>query len=467
MITYEDLQGAIASGEAAVIELVGNAVRWWCGTDVYRTAADAVLYDQHRNPTIERYQKFLYTVSGQKVPDFLSANWKCKNGFFPYVVTQEVTHLLGNGVTFQGEDTKARLGDTFDGDILEAAHDAVVCGEVYVFFDRDHIQYFTPLEFVPLRSEVTGALMAGVRWWQVDADKPLRYTLFEMDGYTEYIKRDDGKTVIFSPKRSYIVNFTKTEADGVQITGGENYPGFPVVPLRANRYGQSRLVGMREKLDCYDFIESGFANDVDEASILYWTITNAGGMNTEEMIKFIEMIKTTHFASLDDDVNLQSHSVQPQYEAREVALKRLENGLYRDAMALDVRQMQAGKVTATQIDAAYEPLTNLCDQFELYVTRCIKGLLALAGIQDEPSYSRSMIINQLEVTQMIMMAAPYLDEEIILAKFPFITPDEREALLERLRGGSMRRFMGGADDNSGDGFGGSDGILDGQGGIDE
>jgi hypothetical protein len=309
--------------------------------------------------------------------------------------------------------------------------------------------------------------MAGVRWWQVDASKPLRYTLLELDGYTEYIRRKDDETKIFAPKRAYKINFRTSEADGTEIVDGENYPSFPVVPLRANRYGQSRLVGLREKLDCYDFIESGFANDVDEASILYWTITNAGGMNTEDLIRFVERLKTAHAATLDEDVKLESHTVEPKFEARETALKRLENGLYRDAMALDVRQMQSGEVSATQIRAAYEPLTNLCDDFEAEVTRCIKGLLALAGVDDEPAYNRSKIVNQLEETQMVMMAAAHLDEELILDKLPFVTQDDKEALLERQGAASFARWNAGVNGNTGGAQNGSDGILDGLGGIDE
>lgn len=465
MITYEDLLAARAAGEKAVIELIESAVRAHAGTEIYKTALDAILYDRHRNPTIERYQKFLYTVSGQKVPDFVSANWKTKNGLFPYFVIQETAHLLGNGVTFREGDTKGRFGSTFDGDILQAAHDALVCGEVYVFYNRDHIEHYTPLEYVPLLSEVTGAVMAGIRWWQVDTDKPLRYTLMELDGYTEYIRRKDKDTEILAPKRAYKLNTITSEADGTRILDGENYPSFPVVPLRADWYSQSRLVGLREKLDCYDFIESGFANDVDEASILYWTITNAGGMNTEDLIRFVEQLKTAHATTLDDDVELKSHSVQPQYEAREVALKRLENGLYRDAMALDVRQMQAGRVTATQIQSAYEPLTNLCDVFEAEVTRCIKGLLLLAGVDDEPSYSRSKIVNQLEETQMVVMAAPYLDDVLILEKLPFVTPDDLEALLERKGAADFVRFGGGGGTNTGVGSGGSEDNTDDLGGF--
>ena len=155
--------------------------------------------------------------------------------------------------------------------------------------------------------------------------------------------------------------------------------------------------------------------------------------------------------------------MEPKHEAREAALARLETGLYRDAMALDVRQMQAGQVTATQITAAYEPLTGLCDEFEKEVTRCIKGILALAGVDDEPSYSRSKIVNQLEETQMVMTAAAHLDDELILDKLPFITQDDKEAYLERRNAGEMLRWVSGAGTNTTGEENGSEGGSGGSG----
>ena len=48
----------------------------------------------------------------------------------------------------------------------------------------------------PLYDEENGALRAGIRYWQVDETKPLRLTLYEEDGFTEYIKRKDDREAI-------------------------------------------------------------------------------------------------------------------------------------------------------------------------------------------------------------------------------------------------------------------------------
>lgn len=57
-------------------------------------------------------------------------------------------------------------------------------------------------EFVPLHDEEDGALKAGIRFCQIAPDKPLRMTLYELDGYTEYIRRKS-KDIEVKPKRMY------------------------------------------------------------------------------------------------------------------------------------------------------------------------------------------------------------------------------------------------------------------------
>lgn len=463
MITYEDLLAARAVSEAEVMELIRKAVAAHVGSELYRTASDAVLYDKKRNATIERYQKLLYTLTGQAVPDTYSTNLKTRSLFFPYFVTQEAGYLLGNGVSFGDPETKPKLGQDFDRNLLDAGHDALVQGAAYVMWNRDHIIHFTPTEFVPLYSEENGGLCAGIRWWSVDASKPVRYTLYELDGYTEYRKASDKDMEILIPKRAYKTNYRTTEAEGTEILGGENYPSFPIVPLYADRYRQSRLVGLRESIDCYDLIKSGFANDVDEASLLYWTLTNAEGMEYKDFVQFRENLRTTRFGKIPEDVNLQSHSIDPPYQARKEALSRLSEDLYRDGMALDVRNIPAN-ATATQIRFQYEPLDKKTDEFEAQVTKCIAGVLALAGIVDEPTYNRSRITNQYEETQMVMLAAAYLDEETVIKKLPFLTPDDQETVIDARNAAAFKRFNGGAGTNTAGDKDGSGGKLDGLGG---
>ena len=84
-------------------------------------------------------------------------------------------------------------------------------------------------------------------------------------------------------------------------------------------------------------------------------------------------------------------------------------------MALNVEQITAG-ATNDQIQAAYEPLNQATDRFEYQVTEWILGVLKLAGIDDEPTYSRSQLSNRSETLENVLQAAEYLDSEYITKK---------------------------------------------------
>lgn len=452
MFTYEDLQALPEGDETAKLNFVLSAIFDYKSSKQYRDAVTAYDYFRRRNVTINEYRKLLYTLSGEAVPDNYSANYKFCNAFFQIFVEQENSYLLGNGITFNDEATKEKLGgDRFDNVMMELGEFALWGGVSYGFYHlndkgKETIDSFKATEFVPLNGEDDGALHSGIRWWQIDSTKPLRATLYEEDGYTDYIWRINGRGEteegeILHAKRPYVQIVATSPADGDEILDGENYPGFPIVPLWANLVHQSELTGLREKIDGYDLIQSGFANDLDDASQIYWTIQNAGGMDDIDLVKFVERMKTVKAAVVDDDgARAEAHTLDIPYNARMTALADIRDSLYRDAMALDTDKISAGSVTATAIQAAYENLDLKCDRFEMCISDFIEHILQLIGVEDSPTFKRTKVVNMSEETQMILQSAQYLDSETVLKHLPFLSPDEIEKIMERKQAEEMERF---------------------------
>ena len=433
--TYNDLLD-IGENEKQRTEFVLSAIREHKGSDLYKTAYDAELYYKHQNPTIMRYQKFVYNSFGAKVPDVWSPNNKIASNWYNYFTTQVVSYLLGNGVTFgKKEATKDKLGKDFDKKVQDIATHAKNGGVAFGFWNLDHLECFDLTEFVPLYDEDDGGLKAGIRFWQIDDQKPLRATLYEMDGYTDYIKRKDKEMEVLTnkdgvpigKKRAYKQIIRKSEVEGETILDGENYPGFPIVPLwNVNR--QSDLVGNRGTIDAYDLMVSGLINNVNDGEFIYWILKNCGGMNEADDAKFIEQLKLTHVAHADGDdgASVEAHNVSVEFEATAEALDRLERQMFKDFMALKVDDIAAG-ATNDQIQAAYEPINQKTDQFEYQVTEFINGILTLAGIEDEPAYTRSQMSNQSELLEMVLQCAEYLDDEYVTTKILTLLGDSDKA----------------------------------------
>ena len=428
ILTFNDLV-EIGENERDRMEFVLSAINEHKSSDLYKTAYDAELYYKHQNPTIMRFQKWIYNMYGQKVPDIWSPNNKIASNWYNYFTTQAVSYLLGNGVTFgKKEQTKDKLGKDFDKKVQDVATHAKNGGVAFGFWNLDHLECFDLTEFVPIYDEDDGGLKAGIRFWQIDDSKPLRATLYEMDGYTDYIKRKDEDVTILNDKRAYTQIVRKNAIEGETILDGAPPAGFPIVPMwNINR--QSDLVGNRGTLDAYDLMISGLINNVSDGEFIYWILKNCGGMDSVDDARFIEQLKLTRVAHADGDdgASVEAHNVTVEFEATAEALDRLTAQLYTDFMALKVQDVSAGSVTATQIQAAYEPINQKTDQFEYQVTEFINGILALAGIEDEPTYTRSQMSNQSEMLEMVLQAAEYLDDEYVTTKILTLLGDADKA----------------------------------------
>ena len=429
MLTFNDLEEILKSNsEKEKMEFVLKAIKEHKDTTDYKIAKDAELYYKHQNPTIMKFQKWIYNQMGQKVPDIWSPNNKIASNWYNYFTTQAVSYLLGNGVTFKKESNKDKLGKDFDKKVQDVAIHAKNGGVAFGFWNLDHLECFDLTEFVPIYDEDDGGLKAGIRFWQIDDSKPLRATLYELDGYTDYIKRKNEDVAILHNKRAYTQIVRKNAIEGETILDGAPPAGFPIVPLwNINR--QSDLVGNRGTIDAYDLMVSGLINNVSDGEFIYWILKNCGGMNEADDAKFIEQLKLTRVAHADGDdgASVEAHNVNVEFEATAEALDRLTAQLYTDFMALKVQDVSAGSVTATQIQAAYEPINQKTDQFEYQVTEFINCILAMAGIDDEPTYTRSQMSNQSEMLEMVLQAAEYLDDEYVTTKILTLLGDADKA----------------------------------------
>lgn len=377
-----------------------------------------------------------------------TANHKISSRFFGFVVDQENSYLLGNGVTLK-DGVKKKLGAGFDQQVSRLAEYAMIGGVSFGFWNLDHIDVFEITEFVPLYDEENGALMAGIRFWQVGPEKPLRCTLYEPDGYTEYAQKKGEDLRVMQEKRKYILHTTTTDVENTKIYDGENYPSFPIVPLKNDRHCKSELCGRRSTIDALDLACSNMVNNVDEGNLLYWALVNCDAMDDLDDAAFLQRIKMTHVVHTEggEGASATPHSIEAPYVGTQTAIDMLEKKLYQDFQAFDASAVQAGNQTATAIRASYVPLDLKTDKFERQVTEFILGILKLAGLDDEPTYTRSQIINKNEEIQSVLMAAPYVTREYLTRKLLTILGDADmvEDILNQLDAENLDKFDGGGD----------------------
>lgn len=446
MLTFQDFEKADDKAK-----FVLSAISTYRNSDEYRMAEIADEYDAQRNVTIQQTVRKLYTASGAVTEDPTVANNKIACNLFNRLNTQRCMYSLGNGVTFidpyeaaKGavDETKELLGRHFDHVLREAGYHALIHGWSYLFWDLDRVHEFTMREFVPLVDEYDGSLRAGIRFWQLDSTRPMNAVLYEQDGYTTYQTDANGRLVETKEKTAYKVTYVYTEADDDALDViEENYSSLPIVRMYGSRLKQSTLVGMREAIDSYDLIQSGFANDLSDCAQIFWLVENYGGMDDEDLAEFLEKLKLNHVANVDtaSGGHVTPYTQEIPHEARKAYLDDIRARIYEDFGGLDVHTVAAG-ATNDHIDAAYQPLDENAADFEHWVSDAIVQLLALQGIEDTPVFKRQRISNQKEQVEMLVQEAAWLDEATILRKLPNLTPDEVVAVMLANEDADMERF---------------------------
>lgn len=453
--TFQDLE-AIGLSEKDRMAFIRSVVDEHKASADYQIAADAELYYAKRNPTISRAQKYVYDEQGIQVPDIWSSNYKLTHGFFRRFVLQQVQYVLSNGVTFQNNETKEKLGANFDNRLQEMAKKAMTDGVSFGFWNLDHLEVFpfadTPKSpgFSPLYDRDSGLLRAGVRYWcTIDNSagsnsKTKRFTLYEEKGYTDYIQREGENIAPMGPCKPYSVTTRANGLGVVESVIGENYPGFPIIPMWANDLKESEIIGIRPSIDCYDFISSDLAGDISDSNGFFWTLNNAQGMDDVDLVKFVKKMNVVRAAALGRDVTAEAHTLEIPVDASMRMLELLRSGMYEDMMLLDVAKALTSDMTATAIRFAYQTQDDKSGDFEYCIRDFIARLLNLLGIEDEPTFSWNRIANQTEEIQAILMLAPYVTREYLVKKLLAILGDSDlvEGILDQLAADDLGRFDG-------------------------
>lgn len=399
---------------------------------MYKEAAIADSYYAWENKTLSDFVRVLFDMSGQKLVDTTASNMKIPSRFFYRLNTQRCMYSLGNGAGFSKDATLKQLGDGFNDKLKEWGVYALIHGLAFAVWDVDHIDVRKVTEMVPVWDEYDGSLRAAIYFCRIGPEYPLSAMLYEDDGFTMY-REESGSLEEWKPKRGYKMTVSEVPATGlVTEVLEENYSSLPVVPMWGSKFKRSTLVGMRGHIDAYDLIKAGFANDTNDCAQIYWIVKNAGGMNTEDLMKMRDQMKLLHVfnANTDDEGDVQPYTQEVPYAAREALLTRIRQDLYDDFGALDVHTLQAGN-TNDHIDAAYQPLDEEADLFEAQVSTALRALLAVAGIDDEPKFTRNRVSNVKEQVEIVLSEAEYFDDETILEKLPNVTADEVKEILRR------------------------------------
>lgn len=459
MITYQDYERADNK-----TDWLRRAISSYRSSAEFRSAVEQQEYMAGRNTAILNTRRIIYNMAGVPENDFTKANFKIRNRIIHRLVTDRCSYSLGNGISFPDQEKeivdgrteiidpiKEELGNDFDQKVYQTAYWAQANGAAFLYvhkgYDRDEWQYtlFKKAEFLPLYDERTGVLRGGVRFWSLEWGKrPITAVLYLEEGYIRY-ETPEKRNSLFALEqvedlKPYIETVEESEAFGQDVVGTGDLAGLPIFPLYSGENRDSALDNEKAMIDAYDMIASGFANDLNDCAQVYWLVSGGMGMSEGDKRQMLDRLMLQHMAVIDgENSSITPYTQEIPWQARKECMQSLRNQMYENFGGFDVHTVEAG-ATNDHIEAAYWPMDEEADAFEYQLIVFIRQILGMMGIDAVPIFRRNRISNQKEQTEMVMMAAQYLDDQTVLEKLPWITVDEVDDILARKDGESAARF---------------------------
>lgn len=409
MLTYNDLLECGEYEEKRKAFLL-RAINEHENSEKFKIGQIAGEFYRGNDPILEKVQKIIYDMQGIGHNDIFSPNHKIYSNFYFVFVTQMITYSLGNGVSFDNKAVREKLGTGFDHDVMKVLEYAANDGEAYAYISDGKI---IPMSmgsdikhpfFIPLFDEDSGRLRAGIRYWRVDENKPLRITLFEEDGVTEY-KQPNGKSVeVLKPKRKYNQKI-------------KTYPYADVSALPIARLcfinNQSYIKKRVNALTAYNALLSKMVNNSEESDLIYWVLKNCDAMDAIDDAEQVADLIKRHVLHLKDGIEADPHQLNAPYEGTQATLELLRKQLFYDFMAVDFERVSGGNITTSEIKQGYENMNLKADKVEMCITDFILEVLAIMGFDENEKFhfTRPKNINESEAIQTAVIAAPYMGDE--------------------------------------------------------
>jgi len=403
-------------------------------------------HNYYHNDNDIRGRQIWFYENGQKKVDPEATNHRVPHNWHKILVDQKVAYLLGQKPVISTDDKQfeeelnALLGKTWADRLLELGKNASNKGREWLhpyldetgnfryviipaeqcipIFDTDYEQTVVAmLRYYP--AIVGGTEVVRAEWWTPD----------DVSTYQEA----SGTYILVATDPHFTLN-----------GAGMGWGRVPFIEFANNeeRYGDLRYY--KELIDVYDLVVSDLANDLTGIQKLLFVLKGYGGQSLAE---FMQNLRYYRAIQVDPEAGagVDTIGIDPAITAIDSFLDRQEENIFLFGQGVNVKTDRFG---AAPSGIALKFLYGLLDLKSNIMARrfspAIEDLcwyaakyLELKGVGNfDPStvgitYHKSLVINDLEISQIAVQSLGLISQETIIAHHPWV--DDGKAELERLR----------------------------------
>lgn len=420
--------------------------------------------DVRRAQTADRYYRKRNDILLKKPFDengehpMRNADNRIPSNFYGLLVNQKASYLFSDPPLFDvgrkadNERIVEALGDGYakkcKGLCINASNAGV--GWLHVWKGEDGgFQYgvVPSTQVIPVwSSDLEKRLIAALRTYNTVDDVGETYTVYEYWTDTEcvaYQRREAANLDYLFPCRMFSVYDLDLGMMQPSNRYQHGWGEVPFIPFFNNEVCASDLDTVKELVDAYDKVFSGFLNDLEDIQEIIFVLSGYGGADLHE---FIENIKRSKAIKVDpgDDNNkpgVETLTINIPVEAREKMLTITRKAIFEQGQGIDPDPQNFGNSSGVALKFLYSLLelkSGLMEtEFRLGFGRLVRLICKHLGIAPgkiDQTWTRTAVTNDAELADIAAKSTGVISQRTILRRHPWVDdPGEEQKQLDKER----------------------------------
>lgn len=386
-----------------------------------------------------------------------TADNRVASNFYKLLVNQKAAYAFTEGVRFDtgskelNELIKKTLGDSFRKKCkslcVQAANAAV--GWLHYWRGDDgkfHYAVVDAKQIIPVwTKELEKELYAVLRMYstinETDGSTYIIYEIWTDKQCESFCRRSDLDLDALDYYNQYLVIDMDTGTEEYKPVYNHDLGEVPFIFFNNNDEGANDLQDIKELIDAYDKVFSGFLNDLEDIQELIFIITNYGG-DADNALQILQEMKTKKIINVesegaDDKSGVSTLAIEIPVAARKEMLDITRKAIFEQGMGIDPDPQNFGNSSGVALQYLYSLLelkTGMMQtEFEVSFNRLVRAILEFYGKTSEKleqTWTRTSVTNDSEMADIAQKSKNVISDETIIRKHPWV--DDAELELKRL-----------------------------------
>ena len=260
------------------------------------------------------------------------------------------------------------------------------------------------------------------------------YTSFKT--YDDIPRNENGH-----PLFTAIRNYTDTADEGsdylCSITYGVYNREAYILEIIYTQKPMNDLTDIKELIDAYDKVFSGFLNDLEDIQELIFIITNYGG-ESDNALQILQEMKSKKVINVesdgaDDKSGISTLAIEIPVEARKEMLTITRKAIFEQGMGIDPDPQNFGNSSGVALKFLYSLLelkTGFMEtEFRISFNRLIRAILRFYGKTAkmlDQRWTRTSVVNEAERADIAQKSKNVISDETIVRNHPWVENSESE-----------------------------------------